>query len=265
VGAALVLPAEHRSFVGDLRYLTLPLDLAVTGYVLWLVRRGLAGARADHEAGTAGDVAMTAERALTHALGDRLWVRAIALEVAMLYYALGGRGERNRPATLAAFEVDPSASAIMIGLILVMAVETPALHFLLAQWSPRLAWVLTSLSVYSILWVIGDLRAMRRRPVLVDDQRLLVRVGLRCHAVIDRRAIASVQAPPDRGISWHEPGRINASRPATPNVVVVLQRPTIVTGMFGIRRAVTRLGLRLSQPARFRDAIITHSIDLHNA
>jgi hypothetical protein len=64
----------------------------------------------------------------------------------------------------------------------VIAVETAALHLLLWTWHPWLAWTLTALSLWTIVWLIGDYRAIGARPVVLEADALLVRLGRRFHA-----------------------------------------------------------------------------------
>lgn len=46
--------------------------------------------------------------------------------------------------------------ALFLVVLLLIIVETLALHLLIQRWSPGIAWLLTGLSLYSIFWIIGD-------------------------------------------------------------------------------------------------------------
>jgi len=58
-------------------------------------------------------------------------------------------------------------------------VETVAVHMLVRQASPISAWILTGLSCYALLWLVGDFRALRSRLTVVAGGSLRFRMGLR--------------------------------------------------------------------------------------
>ncbi|HEY2292312.1 MAG TPA: hypothetical protein VGM86_16560 [Thermoanaerobaculia bacterium] len=104
----------------------------------------------------------------------------------------------------------------------VIAVETAALHLLLMFRHPWLAWTLTALSLWTIVWLIGDYRAIGARPVV---------------------------------LAKGSPGYLKLSGPGSPNVLLTFVRPVEFTGPAGIRKSFTRVGLRLDQPAEFLRAL----------
>jgi hypothetical protein len=260
-GAKLVLPAGHQGLLGAVRYVTAPLELLLVGYAVVGVRRAL---RRRHEA--ALDVPEALAVGLVRALGDRGAAHVIAAELATVYYALlagrrdhpGAAGEagavgEGTAATFAPGDAFPSALAW--GLALVAAVEGAVLHLLLAHAHPRLAWTLTALTAYSVLWIAGHRRAAVRRPCTLDGRAVTLRAGLRLTARLDVAAIAAVERP-----TWHtRPTRtatyLDAARPSAPNVVLTLRRPCVVTGALGLRRAVTGIGLALADPDAFVTAV----------
>ena len=138
----------------------------------------------------------------------------------------------------------------------VIAVETAAFHLLLWSWHPWIAWTLTALSLWTVVWLIGDYRAIGARPVVLEPDALLVRLGRRFQARVPLREISRTEAP-----SWRDvppkgsPGYLKLSGPASPNVLLTFARPVEFTGPAGIRRSFTRVGLRLDQPADFLQSL----------
>lgn len=178
-------------------------------------------------------------------------------EFATLYYALGGRGDAPAAGSTE-FAVDSSsAGAFTVGFLLVIAIETVVVHLLLRQWSVVAAYALTVISVYSMFWLVGDFRAMGRLPLLLEGDELLVRTGLRFKANVPLPELRAVTLPTWRDIPQRAPDYWNFARPGEPNVVLELARAIEVTMMFGLHRSASRIGLRLTEPAKFRDAIAT--------
>jgi hypothetical protein len=253
LGARLVLPAAHRSFVTGARFLTLAIELGITAYAIWSVQRAL---RRTHDDGGEGDVVELLQHTLATSFGQRTWIRAVAMEIATFYYALGGRGDRP-PRGAVTFAVDASSAGTMaVGFGLVIVIEAVVMHLLLMRWSLVAAVVLTGLSLYSLLWLVGDYRATRRRPVVLDGRRLVLRVGLRCHVVVEIDQLRSVRLVAWNGVPERAGGYLNTTRPGRPNIVIEIRDPVRVTTLLGLQRSAQRIGLRLVEPQRFRNAIV---------
>lgn len=242
-GAKLVLPAGHQSFVGLVRWATAPVELLLVAWAARTVARALRA--------PGGDVAEALDAELVRALGDRAAAHVVAAELATLHYALLAR--RPRAASGEAFTQSAAFPAACVwALGMAMVAEGAALHAWLAHAHPRLAWTLTALTLYSLLWLVGHRRATVLRPAVVDGRALALRAGHRLSARLDLDAdVARVERLTWRTTPTPAPDYLNAARPGTPNVLVTLRRPTRVVGALGIRRTVARVGLALDDPDAF--------------
>lgn len=83
-------------------------------------------------------------------------------------------------------------TALMIGLLLVCSIETLVLHLLIAHWHPVTAYLVTVVSIYSLLFLIADLVATHVRPSFLTPKTFHLRLGIRWHAVILRSDIVRV-------------------------------------------------------------------------
>ncbi len=127
-------------------------------------------------------------------------------------------------------------------------VETPAVHLaLVAAGLPTAAWILSALSLYGALWLLGDLHALRHGGVIVRDDELELRVGVRWRARIPRASIVSIVrgAAPDDACDVSILGA---------NVVIALGEPCTLHGLFGRRRTASVLALSLDDPDAFVSA-----------
>jgi len=252
IGARYVLPPAHRSIAGAARYLTFVLELAITSYAIWRVRSAM---RAPATGAAGADVVDLLQHALAGPFGRAAWMPAVTTELATFYYAVGGNGDRA-PDDATAFPLETSnARTMLLGVGLALAIETPIAHLLVARWSVVAATVLTLLSVYSLIWLIGDYRATLRRPVLLFPTRLAIRVGLRYRVDVPLEDVAGVAVASWRDAGQGNPEFLNTAGPATPNVVIEFSALTRVTGIFGITRVARRIGLRLRDPAGFQRAV----------
>ena len=144
---------------------------------------------------------------------------------------------------------------LVVALIAITVVEGVAFTFLLASRSPIAAWVLLAVNAVSIAWFLADYRAMGSSAVDVGDDSLKIRIGLRWQVEVPRRDVAKVMPPSFRDLP--APGTVsgqdyaNLTKPASPNVLIVLEQPARAKGPAGIRKSVRRVGLHLDEPAEF--------------
>ncbi|RZK62358.1 MAG: hypothetical protein EOO59_02770 [Hymenobacter sp.] len=181
-----------------------------------------------------------------------LFGTVLLTEVAVFRYGLLSFG--------AAPEVGPSQTpfstyrnsgfvALLATLAGLSAVEMTAVHLVVARWHPYLAWGLTAASGYSVLWLLAHGQAVRRRPVLVAGQTLVLRVGFCWHTTLKFEQIAAVQLIADAPAA--RPGLLNTAKLllTPPNVLLTLAAPQVVRGPFGLRRVVSRLAFYVDEPA----------------
>jgi hypothetical protein len=248
IGARLVLPANHRSLVELARWMTAPLEIALVVGAARAVRRAMreARARGETDAG-APDVAESLETSLRGALGAGV-ARVVGAELATLYYALLARRRPVATGTRVVAQESARSASLAWGFALVVAVEGVAMHLWLVTRHPAVAWTFTALGVYTLLWIAGQHRASALRPTVITDEALVVRAGLRLTARLARDEIADVSR-----LDWRtRPARtadyLDAARPGEPNVLLTLRAPATVTAALGLRRTVTRIGLRVDEP-----------------
>jgi hypothetical protein len=241
--AAATLPGEHRALVNMARLLLVPAETALILYILHLAaryRRVVSRAAASE-----GDFATRFRAAAREVLSSRVPADILATEISILYYAF--RWKAPPPKGKDSFTVHRESGylAIAVGLILVILVETIALHLLVRLWSGTVAWALTGLSLYACLWLVGDYRGLVARRIRLTSTHLVLRMGLRWEAEIPRAFIVRV----DRGsLMAGSPKRgdiLVATLINQPNIRLELDRPVEVTGMYGLRRRVRQIWLRV--------------------
>jgi hypothetical protein len=252
--AASVLPADRQLYLDGIRALLAPAELVLLGLVAWKVRalvRGVRATRDEHR-----DIGEAIAVAMRGAIGSSRVAHVLASEAAMLYYAVFGWGRVSVPAGRGAVfpyhRVNgwPAVLVVVQGMIVV---ETLGLHFLLQMWSPIAAWTATALSVYSMVWLLGDYLAMRRRPMRIEDGRLEVRLGLRWSADIPLESIESVSGDPAPDKTRR--CSLNAVAFGQPQLELRLRDAVVAKGFFGLRKRCDRVLIAVEDPERFRRAL----------
>ena len=133
-------------------------------------------------------------------------------------------------------------------MVFVTLAEIVAVHIFLLQFSEVAAWLLTGLSIYGALWMLGDYHAIRLHPVAVYDDRVVLDCGLRWRMEIPRSAIA--RAHRFSGDVEEYEG-LNLAVLRHPTVVLELTAPHAATNLFGREKASDRVALSIDDAERF--------------
>lgn len=132
-------------------------------------------------------------------------------------------------------------------------IETSGLHLLLATTHPLIAWALTLSSLWALWWIAIDHRALAHTMIRVDADTIAGEVGRRVAFSVPRPAIASVERPRLMPTSGPPAGYLNATKPASPNVLIVFRAP-VTMRVFGMSKQVRQLALRLDDAGGFIEA-----------
>ena len=205
--------------------------------------------RAARRGGASFDTALA--EAVRPVLKSELLTELFVTEVSLLYHATTGwwREPSVDPGT-SSFTYHRSSNwqAVAMGLCLMLLVELVPVHLLLASWQPVIAWVVSALTVYSVFWVLGDFQAMRLTPIVVDGERVRIRIGRRWDVDIDLADIVEVRlARPDDS----DEDLTDVSLIGGPDVVIERDEDYEIKGIFGIRKPFRTLALPLDEPGQF--------------
>lgn len=206
--------------------------------------------RADLRAGVA--LEQTLQRGLEAAYGGSLAIPVLRLaltEVFLVYYGVFGSFRRTPPERPDTFSYHRSRDFTMsLALIFIVGLEAVPLHFLVRQWSGVAAWLLTGLSLYTLLWLLGDLQALRLKPTELTATHLRLYTGLRRQATITLEDIADITlAAPTVPAAC---AVFSPSKPA--QLYLYLKWPVPVFGLFGRRTDVSCVGVYVDDPERFQ-------------
>jgi hypothetical protein len=172
----------------------------------------------------------------------------------VLYYGL--LCWRRRPAwddrRCFSFHRNSGYGALILALMMVTAVEVVGTHLVVRRWSGTVAWLLSALGVYALVWMAGDYQAVCRRPMVAADDALRVRVGLRWSVSIPYTQIEQVQPRGKESVSRRTRGCLHAALLGDPQMVLILRGPVRARGPYGIEKEVRRVGLVVDEADRLR-------------
>jgi hypothetical protein len=255
LSASRILPADRQPLISLLEWVLVPLELGLVGFIGWKafssVRR-IRGRLKDESSD-----AYAAIRSAASEISDSpLLAGVLAQEVSTIYYALFSWRAPLPPQEHGFTSYRDNHFGIFVAAIsMVVVIETVGVHVLLhVLWSPVAAWVLSALSLYGLVWLIADYRALKLRPTRVTASGLELRLGSRWEVDIPWAALSAVETI-DSGRPDVDADR--STKPldlvllGQPGVELSLSRPVTVVGPFGLRRETTRIRLQIDRAQRF--------------
>ncbi len=119
-----------------------------------------------------------------------------------------------------------AGQALIGGLILAAIVEAAAVHLLISMWNHWVAVAFTLTSVWLVLQIMAQIRAMGMRPIYIDQGHLILRNGAFDLADITISQVDSIEKSIKEVKSEKGEMRpLNVGFPATHNVVLRLKEP----------------------------------------
>ena len=144
--------------------------------------------------------------------------------------------------------------ADQLAFILLALLELPVLHLVLhGKGHVTLAWLLSGLSLYGLLFLIAEYRATALRPISLTINELIIRRGIWGLRRLPLKYIATVS--PHRGAMARSPQVEIYDANREPNVVLTLQPNAVVSGRFGGEKTLNQIALGLDEPELFRLAL----------
>lgn len=155
------------------------------------------------------------------------------------------------PARPLAFAYDRALAPLMWAFACIVTVELFVTHLLVATlWSHVAAWILSAISLATLVWVIRFIRSLKRLPVLVDDDGVTIRVGSLKSVRVPAGHIAGLRTAWPRE-ELQQRGVLNLALINYPNIMLDLDPP-----LPGRRRPIKAVAHRLDDPAGFAAAIM---------
>lgn len=241
-----MLPEEHQSYLALYKTFALPL-LELCVLLVFVVKIRKAG-KVYSLAGDQQDVYLRLQLAAKEIVPVPARVAPIlATEAAMFYYAVALFKKRG---TLPGFAYhrETALVATMAALMLLIVVETIAVHLLLMQWSVLVANILSVASLYSLVYLMAIAGAASRRPHLFNSDSLRLRFGLQ-ETNIPLGQLAGIEklrtdAPEGKDIA-------SLGLLGNYNLMITVAEPQTLMGFYGIRCQYSKIVFWADDPAAF--------------
>ena len=253
--AYILLPQQQRNYILQVRKLSAVAELFFIVYAITKFRT-LKKAYKQHQSIFA-DPIYNLRSALTDIMGDSLAVKVVASELAVLRYGICcWRKEKSVLKQSIAFSSHREFGYIAIWCMLIVAiiVEVTAFHLLLMRWSHTAAWILTSISLYGLIFFIADLSAILKRKVLINKEDLILRTGLRWQVQTNLTNIVSIRKISndyESDKAFFKGGIIKNSG----NCLIEFKEPVTVNKLYGSAKEYSSILMHIDNFEDFANAI----------
>ena len=187
----------------------------------------------------------------------------LATEIAVVYYGFFLWKRKKLKENEFTIYKENGLISILLAVLLVVFIETFAIHKLAEKWSITLAWVLTATSVYTALQIYALIKSLMQRPIIVDEfnKKVLLRFGFFGKAiipfkVIDRVEINSKDLPEDKSVTYFSP----LNELGGHNVIVYLKEEIEFESFYGIKKKAKALAIFVDDKNRFKELVSKFTI-----
>jgi len=248
--AGAILPEDQLFVLEKVKLWVLPLvELTVVGVVIWKITQlSKAYKKNNLVKPHFYDALLEAARST---LPNKL-VLPFATEVSMVYYSLLAWRRPQYNENNYTYHKRSGTAALFGVLIFVVVAETFTLHLLLVDNWPLLAWILSGLSIYTGLQLLGIARSMKRIPHQVNEDSLHLRMGIFSRAKIPFHAIESVELN-RKPQNWDKLTRKMAlvNDLEHHNTIITVKSPQTLFGLYGLKRTYTTLAFFVDEKEDF--------------
>ncbi|WP_332645333.1 beta-carotene 15,15'-monooxygenase [Lysinibacillus sp. 54212] len=180
-------------------------------------------------------------------------VRILCTEMMMFYYAFATW--RKSPPSGVTLHKNTSYFAMQLMIIHAILIETIGIHWWLHDVSPILSIILLILNIYSVLFFIGDMQAMRLTPILFKDEAVFITEGLMKSAEISYDKIEEIIT--DKEILEQKLTTktlqfiVRDFEPLQPQIILRMKEPITAVYYLGLKKQFKEVAIRVDDPQRF--------------
>lgn len=255
-GAAyLILPPQQQQYIIQVRKLSVLAELGVVIYAFSKINKIRTEYRRLQM--ELPDTAHHLQQSITTVLGNKLAIRMLACELTVLRFGLlcWQKVALIRPGAKRFSTHRDSGYVALFGVMLfVMLVEVFAVHLLLMHYSTLAALIVSAISVYGMIFLVADLSAVLKSPVLIIEDQLLLRTGMRWRLLTSPNNIDTIiklknDFEPNEGCFK------GAVLKSSANIYVKFKQPVTVSRLYRSSILVTELIMSIDDPDGFLAAL----------
>ncbi|MGE7879721.1 beta-carotene 15,15'-monooxygenase [Peribacillus muralis] len=185
-------------------------------------------------------------------------IHMICLEAFTFYYAFLS-WKKTPPPGMTIYK-NSSYIAFQLMMIHAIVIETLGIHLWLHGKSTILSIILLVLNIYSVVYFLANMQAIRLNPIYMNDRTLFISVGLVKRAEIQFDNIESIIEDPQILKKKIPKDTIDFIvrdfAKVDPDMILHLKKPINVTLSLGIQKEYSKIAIRSDSPTELKHAIL---------
>ncbi|NOQ73524.1 MAG: hypothetical protein GQ574_16075 [Crocinitomix sp.] len=239
--ATFVIPAAKQQTLDLIKTWLLPLvEITVVTLVIIKVRK----IRKAYQAKKTGDIDfVTALKESAASILPQKLAYGLATEIGLFYYTFVTWKKPNYASNMFTYHKESGIQGILGAVLGVALIELFCVHLLIYENHPILSWVLTAISAYGVIQLIGLMKSIPRVPHFITAEHLVLRMGIFQETKIPLSAIESVELT-----TADYPKKEKAYAKITlfdHNCIIHLKEEATLHGLFGMTKQYTHLVLSI--------------------
>jgi hypothetical protein len=254
VVGSYVLPQESQTYLAIFKTWVLPvIEISIVIFIIIKVRSAIRKYKALK--GSTLDF-FDALKSTCYEMLPKSVVIPVVTEIAVFYYGFISWKKRKLNKNEFTYHKDSGTIGLLGSIIFIIAIETAVLHIHISKWSIIAAWILTFLSIYSGVQLFGFLKSMYKRPISIENDKLLLRYGIMNETEINLRNIDSVEVSSKELELNKETRKLSfLGELESHNVVIRLKEENTLIGLYGMKRTYKNLALHLDKKNEFKNQV----------
>ncbi|MBI1184050.1 hypothetical protein GC194_07255 [bacterium] len=244
------LPADQQTYLNWFKMWAIPfVELFVFTFLIIKIRHGIH--RYKTQKNDNPDFFDAVKNTCTELIPEKV-VPVFATEIAVIYYGLIRWRKMANAERSFSYHRNSGTPALIYGFILVVLMEAIALHFLLWKWNHTAAWILTTLSIYTGLQLLGFAKSMAYRPITLESNKLRLKYGILNETTISIHEIESILwSTSDLNEQDHIARLSPLGALEAHNIIISLKHENQLHGLYGTKKKYKAIALHVDEPERF--------------
>ncbi|MEJ9111613.1 hypothetical protein LAV76_02450 [Bacillus paramobilis] len=186
-------------------------------------------------------------------------VDIIVTECKLIYYAfLSWRATVPEGESVYSYHKKTGAIGVYIMIIHATLIESIGFHYLLHQWNPVIAWILLILNIYAMFYFLAEIQAMRKNPIIITEEQIIIQIGLGKKIVIPFTQIDKILFYKGESLKKEKEvldATVMEFIKEPPTFEITLKEPVKAQLLYGFSKTVSRIHLNVDEERRFYDMV----------
>lgn len=202
------------------------------------------------------------KQAFTVHFNETRILQSVISEITMLYYALfSWRKSAMESGHVFTYHKKTSFVAMYLMLIHALVIESVGLHYFFSKIDHTISLILLFINGYSVLFLIGQMQAVRKVPLIATEHSLIMNIGFFKGMTLPYTVIKELKRyeGPDSILGAEKKYTFEALVadfiPEKPSVEILLKEPVTVNLIYGFKKKATRVVIKVDEPTELYNLI----------